>query len=138
MTQQLVQVQGTVDVQLASPTVLSVSQGLGTDTLSNAGTATNVLAGQVYAQITNPPAGFYVVDVWRAADGSGNPTLYNNGQIAFGADTRTLMDLPELGLVYHYQFFVDLNGSESIQVKAANNGSPQITVTALITATRIR
>lgn len=126
------------EVATSFASTLNTSPFAGDDTLTGIGQATNVLAGQVYAQITNPPAGFYRVDMYRAADGSGTPTLYNNGQIAFGADVRTMLDLPALGVIYHYVFHVNLNGSESIQIRAAVNGSPDITVTGFLLATRIK
>lgn len=111
----------------------------GVSSIHAAGSAANAVAGQAIVTMSAPPAGFYQIDVHRSADGSGTPSLYNNGDFRVGALTpMVLLSVPELGIQYFYTFYVNLDGTQALSVNAVTNVSNNITITASITATRIR
>jgi hypothetical protein len=126
-------VNGSVSITGTVPT----QEYANTASLHAAGTATNVTAGQAICTISNPPAGFYRVDVTRVAGGSGTPTLFNNGEFRVGATPRVLVSVPTLDLLYQYIFYVTVNGSQNLSINAVANGASNVTISASITATRM-
>lgn len=107
-----------------------------TDILKDVGFQLPVVAGNVFATLT-PPAGKYRIDINRIAYGNGTPTIANNSSFFVGANSHTLSSGAILGVAYRYQFFVVLDGSTAIGVRANGNGSANIGVSAGITAVRL-
>lgn len=109
----------------------------GFQSLHDANQVTNILADQVVCSISNPPAGFYRIDVHRIAGGSGTPTLFNNGKLRIGSTDYVLMSAAVLETPYDFTFYALLTGSQSLSVRAVANGATNVTIAASITATRI-
>lgn len=106
------------------------------DILKDAGFKLPVVANDVFCTLT-PPAGKYRIDINRIAYGSGSPSIANNSVFFVGSSDHVLSSAAALAVPYKYQFYVRLDGSTAIGVRALNNGSPNIGVTAGITATRL-
>jgi hypothetical protein len=137
MAEMTVRIEGDVPVISSGSTTLKVQEYYGDTSLHAAGSATNVTPGQIICQLTNPPAGFYRVDVHRMAGGSGTPTLYNNGRLWVGSTPYVLTSTPTLDLHYEFTFYVKLDGATNLSVDVVGAGASNITVVASITATRI-
>lgn len=138
MAEMTVRIEGVVPVSNSSTTgVLKVQNYFGASSLHAAGMVPNAVAGQAIVTLAAPPAGFYRIDVHRAADGSGTPQLYNNGDFRVGATSNVLLSVPELGTLYNYTFYEVLDGTQALSVNAVTNVTTNITITASITATRI-
>lgn len=139
MAEKVVRIEGNVPVTNSSSTaVLQISEYTGATSLHTAGAQANVTASQAICTLAAPPAGFYRVDVHRIAGGSGTPTLFNNGQFRVGAAINTLASAAVLETPYDFVFFVNLDGSTALSVNAAADGGANITISASITATRIK
>lgn len=137
MAEQVVRIEGTVPVTTATSTsTLNVNEFAKETSLHASGVVNQPGAGAVICTLT-PPAGFYKVEIHRAADGNGTPILYNNAALTVGATTYTLVQVPELGLLYHYTFYANVNGSTAVSVISPAASSTGINVTASITATRM-
>jgi hypothetical protein len=108
----------------------------GDDIIKDAGFQFPVTAGNVFCTLT-PPPGKYRIDINRIAYGNGTPTVANNSSFFVGANTHTLSSAAGLLVPYRYQFFITLDGSTDIGVRANGNGSANIGVSAGITATRL-
>lgn len=132
-----VRVTGPVSVVNSALTTLSVQEYANETSLHTAGQVTNILAGQAVCTLTAPPAGFYRVDIHRIAGGSGTPSLFNNGQFRIGATAHVLMSAAVLEIPYAFTFYVELDGLTNLSINAVTDGSPNITIAASITATRM-
>lgn len=108
----------------------------GPDILKDAGFQLPVTANNVFCTLT-PPPGKYLVEVRRLAYGNGTPSVANNSYFFVGTSNHTLSTGAILGVLYHFEFYVELDGSTAIGVKSIGNGSANIGVTAGITATRL-
>lgn len=95
-----------------------------------------VTAGHVFASVTCP-AGSFRIRINRLAYGTGAPTIANNSRLFVGDTEYTLCTGGILGVWYEYDFYVTLNGTTSIQLRAVADGSPAIGVTASITAIKL-
>lgn len=94
-------------------------------------------ADQVIAECTPNQAGFYKIEIHRAADGTGTPSLYNTGTFLAGGDSYELSTVPELGILYNYVFYHSNDGTEPFQLIANQAASLNIAITGSVTATRI-
>lgn len=137
MAEQRVIVENPVSVTNTTGSTFVAIPMVGVDSVSNTGAVANVLAGQAIASVTIPSTGYWRLNVHRAADGAGTPVLYNNGQLKVGANTYTMLSLPELGIVYEYDFYFNITSGTVVSINAVTNGSANITVAATIIATRI-
>lgn len=108
----------------------------GSDIIKSAGFQIPVTAGHVFATLT-PPAGVYRVNINRLAYGNGSPSIANNSSFWVGASQHVLSSGGILGVPYRYEFYVKLDGSTAIEVRANGNGSANIGVTVGMTATRL-
>lgn len=106
----------------------------GTDILKSTGFQEPVTAGNVFCTLT-PPAGRYRININRIAYGTGTPGIPNNSYFFVGASNHTLSSGAIIGVPYRYEFYVQLDGATAVGVKAINNGSNNIGVSAGITAT---
>lgn len=95
-----------------------------------------VTAGHVFATLT-PPAGYYHVHIDRVAYGSGSPSIANNARFNVGSTAYVLATAAALDINYDFDFYVRLDGSTTISVTAAADGSPAIGVTVGMSAVRI-
>ena len=95
-----------------------------------------VTAAHVFCTVTCPP-GSYRLRVNRLAYGTGAPTLANNSRLFVGSDSYTLCTGGILGVWYEYDFYVTLNGTTSAEIRSVSDGSPNIGVTASITAIKL-
>jgi hypothetical protein len=115
-------------VQVELPRLTSVSV---------TGTQINVTAGQVICSIAPTQSGYYMIQLKRAAGGSGTPALYNNGELDIQGDVRTLMNVPALDVIYDFTFYAVLKAGVDVALKAVTNGSANIGITGTIILTRI-
>ncbi len=106
------------------------------DIIKDAGFQIPVTAGNVFCTLT-PPAGRYRININRIAYGTGTPSVANNSQFFVGSTNHTLSSGAILGVPYRYEFYLTLNGSTAIGVKAVSNGSNNIGVSVGMTATRL-
>jgi hypothetical protein len=115
---------------------MSVHEYAPHDPLHDAGFQLPVTAGNVFCTLT-PPSGHYRIEIHRLAYGTGTPSVANNGRFFVGATEHTLSSGAALGVPYFFTFYVQLDGATAVGIKAVNNGSANIGVTASITATRL-
>ena len=104
--------------------------------LHDAGFQFPVTAGNVFASVTCP-AGSYRIRINRLAYGTGAPSIANNSRLFVGDDEYTLATGGILGVWYEYDYYVTLNGTTSIELRATGDGSANIGVTASITAIKL-
>ena len=119
------------------PGITGIRREIPTGTfLHDAGFQIPVLAGNVFCTLT-PAAGSYRIRVNRIAYGTGLPSLANNSRMFVGSDSYTLATGGILGVWYEYDFYLTLNGSTAVQLRAVANGSPNIGVACSLTAIKI-
>ncbi len=104
--------------------------------LHDAGFQIPVTAGHVFCSVTCP-SGSFRIRINRLAYGTGAPSIANNSRLFVGDDEYTLCTGGILGVWYEYDFYVTLNGTTAIQLRAVGDGSPNIGVTASITAIKL-
>ena len=104
--------------------------------LHDAGFQIPVTAGHVFCTVTCP-AGSYRIRVNRLAYGTGAPSIANNSRLFIGSAQHTLCTGGILGIWYEYDFYVTLDGTTAVEVRSIADGSPNIGVTASITAIRL-
>lgn len=137
---QVVKIDGDVNVVPSGTSggVLSVSEVM-SQSLHAAGSVLTPGAGAAICTLSAPPAGLYRVDIHRMAGGSGTPTLFNNG--AFRTTSGLNFVLPSVAVLeipYSFTMYIQANGTDDFSVNSVLAGSANITISASITATRIK